>query len=95
MITSGYSNFVASKICKWHVLSSDVKTSLVIIEYISFLSNSAIHKAAGLSAALQNGLWRSFLQRLPFTPNGTFFSGVIEWWNSTRQSRETMMPAAL
>ena len=27
---------------------------------------------------------------LPFTPNGTFFSGTAEQWNSTRQSREAV-----
>ena len=32
---------------------------------------------------------------LPFTPNGTFFSGRMEWWNSTRQTQEAMRPAAL
>ena len=33
--------------------------------------------------------------QLPFTPNATFFSGMMEQWNSTRQSREAVRPAAL
>ena len=39
----------------------------------------AIHKAARLSAAIQNGLWGSFLLAAPIQTNGTFFSGMVEW----------------
>ena len=42
------------------------------------LLNSAIHKAAGLSAAVQNALWRLFLPVAPIHTNGTFFSGTVE-----------------
>ena len=62
---------------------------------LSVPPNSVIHKATGLSATIQNGLWRSFLLAAPFTPNGTFFSGTAEQWNSTRQSREAVRPVAL
>ena len=34
-------------------------------------------------------------QWLPLTANGTFFSGMVEQWNSTRQSQEAMKLVAL
>ena len=73
-----------------------IGTSLFSIGGITELFiNSAIHKAVGLSAAVQNSLWRPFLPLAPIHSLGTFFSGTVEWWNSTGQSREAMRPAAL
>ena len=44
-------------------------------------ANSAIHKAAGLSAPIQNGLWRSFLPVAPIHTQWDIFQwndGMVE-----------------
>ena len=50
------------------------------------MSNIAIHKAAGLSAAVQNGLWGSFLPAAPIHSLWDIFS--VERWNGgSREAR--------